>query len=75
MTRASLLALCVIGVIYGPAVLGQSALTVDVSQIGPKVGATAPVFSGTDQHGATQSLKSAAGPKGTMLVFFRSADW
>jgi hypothetical protein len=48
---------------------------VDTSKIGPKVGTVAPAFSGPDQTGATRSLASAAGPKGTMLVFFRSADW
>lgn len=48
---------------------------VDTSKIGPQVGAVAPAFSGPDQDGATRSLASAAGPKGTMLVFFRSADW
>jgi hypothetical protein len=48
---------------------------VDVSKIGPQVGAVAPAFSGPDQDGTVRSLASAAGPKGTMLVFFRSADW
>lgn len=48
---------------------------VDTSKIGPQVGSAAPPFSGPDQTGATRSLASAAGPKGTMLVFFRSADW
>lgn len=48
---------------------------VDTSKIGPQVGTAAPAFSGPDQDGVTRSLASAAGPKGTMLVFFRSADW
>lgn len=48
---------------------------VDVSKIGPAVGTVAPAFSGPDQDGVTRSLASAAGPKGAMLVFFRSADW
>jgi hypothetical protein len=48
---------------------------VDTSTIGPRVGTMAPAFSGRDQDGVTRSLASAAGPKGTMLVFFRSADW
>jgi hypothetical protein len=48
---------------------------VDTSKIGPPVGAAAPAFSGPDQDGRIRSLASAAGPKGTMLVFFRSADW
>jgi hypothetical protein len=68
------LLICVICVICGSLISAQSA-AIDVSKIGPKVGTVAPAFSGTDQNGAIQSLKTAAGPKGTMLVFFRSADW
>lgn len=48
---------------------------VDTSKLGPQVGSVAPAFSGPDQDGVTRSLASAAGAKGTMLVFFRSADW
>ena len=28
-----------------------------------------------DQNGTTRTLKSVLGPKGAILVFFRSADW
>jgi hypothetical protein len=42
---------------------------------GPEVGQQVPAFSATDQEGRTQTLKSIMGPKGAMLVFFRSADW
>jgi hypothetical protein len=48
---------------------------VDTSKIGPQVGTTAPAFSGPDQDGVQRALASVAGSKGTMLVFFRSADW
>ena len=48
---------------------------VDLEAVGPKVGATIPDFSLPDQHGEMRSLKSLLGPKGTVLVFFRSADW
>jgi cytochrome oxidase Cu insertion factor (SCO1/SenC/PrrC family) len=47
----------------------------DVEALGPHVGAPVPDFSLPDQHGATRSLKSLMGPKGAILVFFRSADW
>jgi peroxiredoxin len=47
----------------------------DVAAIGPKVGDRVQDFTLKDANGRTRSLKSAAGPKGTMLVFFRSADW
>ncbi len=42
---------------------------------GPAVGNPLPEFSAPDQAGRTQTLKSIMGPKGAMLVFFRSADW
>jgi len=42
---------------------------------GPAAGSPAPNFSAQDQAGRTQTLKSIMGPKGAMLVFYRSADW
>jgi hypothetical protein len=42
---------------------------------GPAVGATIPPFEAVDQNGNQQTLASLSGPKGAMLVFFRSADW
>jgi hypothetical protein len=58
-----------------PTLVGQSPAAVDISRIGPQVGAQVPPFSGADQFGRTQTLDAALGPKGAMLVFFRSADW
>ena len=51
------------------------AAQIDVTRLGPQAGAQAIDFSLVDQFGRTQSLTTIAGPKGTMLVFFRSADW
>jgi hypothetical protein len=48
---------------------------VDTAKIGPQVGQAAPPFQGVDQFGKPHTLPSLAGPGGTMLVFFRSADW
>jgi hypothetical protein len=42
---------------------------------GPKVGESAPEFRLQDQDGNWRTLQSVTGPKGLMLVFFRSADW
>jgi len=42
---------------------------------GPAVGSSVPDFQATDQNGHPVDLKSALGPKGALLVFFRSADW
>lgn len=69
--RATLLT----AMLFGAAGLGAQAPAVDTSTIGPQVGATVPPLSGVDQLGRTRTLASVAGPKGAMLVFFRSADW
>lgn len=42
---------------------------------GPAVGQKAFDFQLKDQKGATRSLASVMGPKGTMVVFYRSSDW
>lgn len=43
--------------------------------IGLEVGQKAPAFSLHDQLGRLQTLETLKGPKGTVLLFFRSADW
>ena len=48
---------------------------IDVERLGPQVGDALPEFSLRDQNGHVQSLKSLFGPKGAIIVFFRSADW
>jgi hypothetical protein len=53
---------------------GQVA-SVNVDGLGPKVGERLPPFSLNDQTGRQRTLESIAGPKGAMIVFFRSADW
>lgn len=52
-----------------------AAPAVDVETLGPKVGDKVPDFTLQDQGGQTRSLSSLLGPKGAVLVFFRSADW
>ena len=42
---------------------------------GPQVGQKVPDFTLTDQNGKQWSLHELMGPKGLLLVFFRSADW
>ena len=53
----------------------QAVPAINLDTIGPKVGETVPDFELRDQHGASRTLSSLAGPNGTMLVFYRSADW
>jgi peroxiredoxin len=55
--------------------LATAALYGQTIKTGPAVGQQVPAFSATDQSGRTQTLQSIMGPKGAMLVFFRSADW
>jgi cytochrome oxidase Cu insertion factor (SCO1/SenC/PrrC family) len=48
---------------------------IDVSALGPQVGATVPAFQLVDQRGRPRTLASIVGSRGAMLVFVRSADW
>ena len=65
----ALLALTVSGLV------SQAPAAADTSKLGPQVGAVVPAFTGVDQFGKSHTLASTYGPKGAMLVFFRSADW
>ena len=46
-----------------------------LTTIGLNVGQKAPAFAARDQFGREQSLMTLRGPKGTVILFFRSADW
>ena len=68
----------------GDSVTVEGALQGDVIQvasikmltgIGLSAGEKAPAFSAPDQFGHQQSLDSLRGKNGTVLLFFRSADW
>lgn len=53
---------------------------IQISAIGPlsiglAVGEKAPAFSVRDQSGRLQTLDTLKGANGTVLLFFRSADW
>jgi len=61
--------------VLGGGLTARQPASVDTSTIGPRVGSVAPAWSGIDQFGKSHTLQSALGPKGAMLVFFRSADW
>jgi hypothetical protein len=43
--------------------------------IGLEIGHHAPLFAKSDQFGKEHSNETLKGPKGTILLFFRSADW
>lgn len=45
------------------------------SEVGLRTGQKAPDFSCVDQFGKTQTLETLRGQNGTVLLFYRSADW
>jgi hypothetical protein len=49
--------------------------SIELMSIGLAVGQKAPAFSVRDQSGRIQTLDTLRGRKGTVLLFFRSADW
>lgn len=42
---------------------------------GPALGERLPAFEAVDQDGRSRTFESLRGPKGLVLLFFRSADW
>jgi len=46
-----------------------------LATIGLSTGQKAPAFSARDQFGREQTLETLKGPHGTILLFYRSADW
>jgi hypothetical protein len=51
------------------------AASIEPMSIGLAVGEKAPAFSMRDQFGRAQTLETLKGRNGTVLLFFRSADW
>jgi hypothetical protein len=49
--------------------------SIELMSIGLAVGQKAPAFSLYDEFGRVQTLDSLKGTNGTVLLFFRSADW
>jgi hypothetical protein len=62
-------------ILAGSVVRTQTTIPERGRDVGPRVGQPVPVFSLPDQRGELRALESLRGPGGTMLVFFRSADW
>src|SRR6266853_2216311 len=61
------------GTLDGNTIRGASVQA--LTSFGLDVGQKAPAFSARDQFGREQTLDSLKGPKGTVLLFYRSADW
>jgi hypothetical protein len=49
--------------------------SIEPMSIGLAVGKKAPAFSLRDQFAQVQTLETLRGTKGTVILFFRSADW
>jgi peroxiredoxin len=49
--------------------------TLPARDYGPAIGSRMPDFELRDQNGKTRMLKNVLGPKGAVVLFFRSADW
>jgi hypothetical protein len=64
-----------VGLLASVPIPAQTPAKINVSKLGPQVGERVPDFSLRDQNGKTWTLQSIMGPKGAMLVFYRSADW
>jgi hypothetical protein len=60
------------GTLDGPTIQVAS---VELMAIGLAVGQKAPAFSLHDEFGQVQTLDTLKGTNGTVLLFFRSADW
>jgi hypothetical protein len=83
MTRSTLMSAFVLAaLLWQPSAAQQSQspapatrTPIDVSKLGPQVGQLVPDFSLKDQNGKAWTRQSILGPRGAMLVFFRSADW
>jgi nitrogen fixation protein FixH len=50
-------------------------VSIEPLSVGLAVGQKAPAFSARDQLGRVQTLETLKGPNGTVVLFFRSADW
>src|ERR1700676_2730693 len=66
-------AVMVHGTLDGNTIRGASIKA--LTSFGLDVGQKAPDFSAADQFGKTQTLATLRGSKGTVLLFYRSADW
>jgi len=44
-------------------------------EFGPAIGSRMPDFTLLDQNGKPHALRALLGPKGAVILFFRSADW
>jgi hypothetical protein len=68
------IAATLLAVLASTAAAGEKAATSTIGP-GPGIGRPIPAFHALDQDGGDRDFASLRGPKGLVLVFFRSADW
>jgi hypothetical protein len=74
--RVGLVVLLVLGFFeLGNARDNRAGQEMNSPSIGLQIGARAPRFAARDQFGHEQSIETLRGSNGTVLLFFRSADW
>ena len=73
--RPSEFAAASLGLLLALTFLIPGAVAQPAIKTGPETGTVVPSFQAPDQNGRMRKLKSIMGPKGALLVFFRSADW
>ena len=60
---------------FAAAILTLALVHLQARDYGPPVGSRMPSFNLPDQDGKAHTLNSVLGPKGAIIVIFRSADW
>jgi hypothetical protein len=60
---------------FAAALLILTMVTLQARDYGPPIGSRMPAFNLPDQDGKAHSLRSLLGPKGAVILIFRSADW
>jgi peroxiredoxin len=75
MMKQAMYAVLVLSMVVTTSARAQNVRKINVGKLGPQVGEMVPDFNLSDQLGKKRTLQSVMGPKGAMIVFYRSADW
>ncbi|HUO35406.1 MAG TPA: hypothetical protein VMU43_10485 [Candidatus Acidoferrum sp.] len=75
MKIATVILLLAASLAFGAKQKDASTKTAPTPSIGLEIGTPAPAFSLRDQFGREQTNQSLKGRNGTVILFFRSADW
>lgn len=73
--KAGIALLCLVALLLASVQAKAVAHDGSAAPIGLNIGQPAPGFTLADQFGHEQSTSTLKGSKGTILLFFRSADW